>query len=96
MMFKCDENRSLLDVSMIDYQGSFWGSPANDFLYFMISSVADDIKTECFDEFIEFYHSELISGLKKLKYDQHLPSLSELHIDLLDKSKFGTWLHKII
>lgn len=89
MMFNFNQDNSLDDVSMIDFQGSFWGSPATDVLYFLISSVADDIKVEYFDEFVEFYHQQLTSGLKALNYNQYLPTLAELHIDFLDKGGFG-------
>jgi hypothetical protein len=67
----------------------FWASPAADLLYFLISSVENDIKVEHFDDFIEFYHTELSSGLKKLGYDQYIPTLVELHVDLLEKRYFG-------
>lgn len=89
MMFKSDKENNPVDVSMIDFQVPFWASPAPDVLYFLISSVADDIKIDHFDDFIEFYHAQLTSALKELKFDQHIPTLSELHIDLLDKGAFG-------
>lgn len=92
MMFKFDDANNPIDVSMIDYQTPFWASPANDILYFLISSVADDIKVDQFDEFIEFYHEQLATSLKRLNYDQHIPTLAELHIDLLDKGAFGELL----
>jgi thiamine kinase-like enzyme len=91
MMFKF-ENGKPLEVSMIDYQAPFWGSPANDILYFLLTSVQDDIKVEHFDEFIEFYHEQLSTSLKKLNYDRHIPTLAELHIDLLDKGGFGEFV----
>jgi aminoglycoside phosphotransferase (APT) family kinase protein len=89
MMFKSDEEGKPLDVSMIDFQGPFWGSPVNDILYFLISSVADDIKIHHFDDFVEFYHDQLCLALKSLKYAQNIPSLSELHVDILEKGSFG-------
>lgn len=92
MMFKSDEENNPLDVSMIDFQGPFWASPSSDILYFLISSVADDIKIAHFDDFIEFYHEQLTLALKKLKFDQHIPTLSELHIDLLDKGGFSNFI----
>jgi thiamine kinase-like enzyme len=92
MMFKSDEQGNPLDVSLIDFQGPFWGSPANDILYFLISSVADDIKIDHFDDFIEFYHDQLTTALKKLNYDQHIPTLPELHVDLLEKGAFGKFI----
>lgn len=89
MMFMIDESGKPADVLMIDYQGSFWGGPSVDLLYFIISSVNDDIKTEKFDDFVEFYHQELSESLKKLEYDQPIPTLGQIHIDLLDKGFFG-------
>lgn len=92
MMFKSDAIGNPLDVSMIDFQMSFWGSPVADLIYFLVSSVSDDIKVDCFDEFIEFYHIQLTDALKKLKYDKAIPSLPELQIDLLNKGSFGNLL----
>lgn len=91
MMFTSDAIGNPLDVSMIDYQASFWASPTNDILYFLLSSVSDDIKIDCFDEFIAFYHTQLTDALKKLKYDQHIPTLPELQIDMLSKGSFGNF-----
>lgn len=90
MMFKFDEERNPIDVKMVDYQLPFWGTPSSDILYFLITSVADDIKVDHFDHFIEFYHEQLSSALIKLNFDQHIPTLSELHIDLIEKGFFGT------
>lgn len=89
MMFKTDTENNPLDVIMIDFQVPFWASPSIDILYFLISTVSDDLKIDRFDDLIEFYLEELTTALKKLKYDQHIPTLSELHIDLLDKGSFG-------
>ncbi|CRL03776.1 CLUMA_CG016261, isoform B [Clunio marinus] len=90
MMFKFDkQTNSAVDVRLIDYQMSFWGSPTADLLYFLLSSVEDDIKVDHFDEFIDFYHEQLTASLKALKYDQHIPTLTELHIDLLEKGFFA-------
>ncbi|KAG5675466.1 hypothetical protein PVAND_005368 [Polypedilum vanderplanki] len=90
MLFKSDENGKTIDVKFIDFQMSFWGSPANDLIYFFVSSIADDIKTKHYDDLIEIYHSKLVECLKALVYDQHIPTLSELQIDLIEKSSaFG-------
>lgn len=89
MMFKLDADKNPLDVSLIDYQIPFWASPAADLLYFLLTSVEDAVKVDHFDDFIEFYHTELANNLKKLKYDQHIPTLAELHVDLLQKGAFG-------
>ena len=85
MMFKYDDEGRVLDTKFIDFQMSFWGSPANDLIYFFVSSVADDVKVAHFDDLIQFYHNELVDSLKKLNYDQPIPTLYELHVDLLQK-----------
>lgn len=89
MMFKSDAEGTPLDVSLIDYQAPFWGSPSSDIFYFLLSSVADDIKIAHFDELVEFYHSKLSESLKKLKYEQYIPTLEELNNDLLENGPFG-------
>jgi hypothetical protein len=89
MMFKSDENGNPLDVSMIDFQTPFWAGPGVDLFYFMLTSIADEIKVDHFDSLIEFYHDQLTTALKKLNYDQHIPTLAEIHTDLHDKSAFG-------
>lgn len=89
MMFRSDEAGDTVAVKLIDFQIAFWASPVPDLLYFLLSSVADDIKTDHYDDLIEFYHEQLTSALKQLKYDQHIPTLSELNEDLLEKGGFG-------
>jgi len=89
MMFKFNEANEVVDISLVDFQLSFWASPASDLLYFLFSSVADEHKIDHFDDFIEYYHEELATSLKKLKYDKHIPTLAELHVDLLAKGSFG-------
>jgi hypothetical protein len=87
-MFKYDEG-NLSDVLFIDYQMPFWGSPAKDLLYLLITSVRDEDKLQNFDNLMEFYHRELVSSLKKLDYQKPIPTLAELHVDLLEKGSYG-------
>jgi hypothetical protein len=87
-LFKYEEG-NLTDVQFIDYQLSFWGSPASDLLCFLITSIQDEDKLQNFDYLVEFYHRELVSSLKKLYYQKPIPSLADLHVDLLEKGSFG-------
>jgi thiamine kinase-like enzyme len=89
MLFKNDSDGSSIDMRFIDYQLSFWGSPVTDLGYFMISSVADDVKVEHFDNLLLHYHEELIKALKALNYEKKVPTLSELHVDMLEKGPTG-------
>lgn len=89
MMFLSNAQKEPIDVILYDFQGSAWATPAADILYFLISSVSDDVKVEHFDDLIEFYHQELCKSLKALAFDQHIPTLSELFIDIMEKGQFG-------
>lgn len=89
MMFLSNEQKQPLDVIFYDYQGSAWATPTNDLLYFLVSSVSDEAKVVHFDDFIEYYHLELSKSLKELAYDKHIPTLSELFIDIMEKGQFG-------
>lgn len=77
------------DVLFIDFQMCFHGSPVSDFLYFLVTSVGDDVKVSRFDHLVQFYHSELSNALKSLGYKKHVPTLKELHLDMLEKGSFG-------
>lgn len=88
-MIRYDEEINPIDVLLVDFQMNFWGSPSCDLFHFLLTSIRDDIKVEHFDDLVEFYHAELVNGLKKLKYKKHIPTLEELHADLLEKIKYG-------
>lgn len=86
IMFKIDENGKSVDMKYIDFQISFWGSPSNDLGYLFASSIKDDVKVEHFDDMIVYYHEELTGALEKLNYEKHIPTISELHVDMIEKS----------
>ena len=89
MMFTTDENENPLELCLIDFQANYWGNPINDLIYFLISSVADDIMTVLFDDFVAFYHEKLAEALKKLKFDRHIPTLIEIQREILERASFG-------
>lgn len=89
-LFSYDENNKPTDILFVDFQLGVWASPAMDLYYFFISSTHNDLKTSSyFDYFIHFYHTELVSCLEKMQYIGTIPTLQQLHIDLLDKGKFS-------
>ena len=89
MMFKLDDQGNTVDFKFLDFQMSFWGSPAADLFYFIMSSIRDDIKVVHFDEIIEYYHEILVESLKKLNYQHHIPTLMELIEELKAKGDLG-------
>ena len=95
MMIKSNESNEPEDLLMLDFQASSWASPGLDLHYFITSSVHDDVKIACYDEFIKHYYDQFTESLRKLKYNQHNPSLDELYDDLRDKARMGEKIYKI-
>lgn len=92
MMFNDDSE----DVKFLDFQISFWGNPNADLMYFLFSSVMDDVKVKNFDEIIEFYYEELRGSLKMLKYHEHIPTVEELREDLMENRMYAIQLFLLI
>lgn len=47
------------------------------------------MKATRFDEMVQYYHTQLAEALKKLAYPGTIPSLRDLHIDMLKRGFFG-------
>ncbi|XP_016932432.4 uncharacterized protein [Drosophila suzukii] len=92
-MFQHDETGNLLETYFVDLQMSRFSSPAQDLLYFILSSTQLDIKIAKFDYLIMYYHKKLTESLKLLKYSKPLPSLRSLHQSIFTH---GDWILPII
>lgn len=82
-LYSHDNNKNPSNILFIDFQLSFYGSPITDIYYFFASSTQPNIKEKEFDHLIFHYHTSLVENLNKLNYTGKIPSLRELHIDLL-------------
>uniref|UniRef100_A0A182P7B0 CHK domain-containing protein n=1 Tax=Anopheles epiroticus TaxID=199890 RepID=A0A182P7B0_9DIPT len=90
MMFKRTEEGKLEDIMLLDFQLSVWGTPAIDLIYAMYNSVSIDTREAHRDELISFYHEELTASLTKFGYLRKLPTLLEIHLELLKCGHLGT------
>lgn len=88
IMFQYDKEGKLKETYLVDLQMPRYGSPAQDLLYFILSSAQADIKIQKFDYMIKYYYDNLIDHLKLLKYTKPLPTLRDIHIALI---KYGIW-----
>lgn len=91
-LFSYDTEKKPNDVIFIDFQMSFWGTPAYDIYYFFVSSTQHHIKDNEFDNLIKFYHENLVENLKKMKYAKKIPTLREFHIHLMEKGSIAAIL----
>ncbi|XP_035890993.1 uncharacterized protein LOC118502651 [Anopheles stephensi] len=83
MMFKRTSEGKLDDIMLLDFQLSVWGTPAIDLIYAMYNSVSIDTREHHRDELIKFYHEELVACLQKFGYLGKLPTLLEIHLEIL-------------
>ncbi|XP_063706149.1 uncharacterized protein LOC134835209 [Culicoides brevitarsis] len=85
IMFRYDEEGSLKDVVVLDWQYATYASPFVDLFFFIFTSTNDEIRINHAD-LLQFYHKELTETLKKLKYPKHIPTLLEFRLQYLRKS----------
>lgn len=84
-----------LDVIIIDFQYSVWGSPAIDLFYLFNTSLKEEMHLNSQDELIQHYYYHLYDTLKKLKYQGAIPSLHKFHLQLQEKSFYGELYEKL-
>ncbi|XP_075148803.1 uncharacterized protein LOC142222514 [Haematobia irritans] len=91
IMFQYNENGDIDNTYFVDYQLCQYGSPVYDLYYFLLSSTKFELKLDSFEYFIRYYHENLEANLKSLKYSKAIPTLKELHMELLEKSGFAIY-----
>ncbi|XP_019892273.2 uncharacterized protein LOC109612572 [Musca domestica] len=93
IMFQYNDDGTLKETYFIDFQMGRYGPPAQDLIYFILSSTSVDIKLQYFDYFITYYHQKLIENLELLKYKGKLPKLKDLQMSLF---KHDYWAYTTI
>uniref|UniRef100_A0A336KL31 CSON009900 protein n=1 Tax=Culicoides sonorensis TaxID=179676 RepID=A0A336KL31_CULSO len=89
-LFKYDKDtKEAIDCILMDFSVGYFGSPGIDLVYLLFGSTSCDLKEREFDLLVQEYHLELISVLKKLHYKRTMPSLRDLHIEMLKKGLLG-------
>ncbi|XP_075162603.1 uncharacterized protein LOC142235223 [Haematobia irritans] len=88
IMFQYDDGDNVLDTYFVDHAMPKYGSPAQDLIYFILSSLQADIKIKQFDHLIQYYHENLVENLQLLNYPKVIPSLKDIHVML---HKYRIW-----
>lgn len=89
VMFTYDSNAKPLDAVIIDFQFSFWASPAIDVIYFINTSCKSDVRFDREEELVQYYFFQLVETLKSLNYKGRIPSLQDFFIQYEDKRFYG-------
>ncbi|KAH8343742.1 hypothetical protein KR059_006982, partial [Drosophila kikkawai] len=91
VMFKYDQLTGRpVDVLLIDFQYSFWGSPCIDLHHFFNTSLKEPLRRDQQNGLFQFYHSIFSETLKKLDYSQNpIPSLHQFKQQVEQKRFFA-------
>lgn len=57
----------------------FWGRPATDIYYFLISSLKPNVVVQNWEYLIRFYHGHLANAMTKLGAQQMPPSFKQFY-----------------
>ncbi|XP_076625464.1 uncharacterized protein LOC143343935 [Colletes latitarsis] len=69
MMFRHDEHGELIDMKIVDFQLCVYDYGINDLIFFLVSSVKNDILDNKLNDMIDYYYYSFIKMLKMLNVD---------------------------
>ncbi|KAF5293348.1 hypothetical protein FQA39_LY02833 [Lamprigera yunnana] len=88
MMFRYTPNKKIEDVMFFDYQLSYFGSPAIDLHYFIVTSTDLEVKMNHLDILLNRYFDKLLFHLRKLNVN-NVPTRKELYADFVNRAYIG-------
>ncbi|XP_058448690.1 uncharacterized protein LOC131428663 [Malaya genurostris] len=96
LFYKVNSTGLVTKTMLIDFQRCHWGSPAIDLLCLLDLVVKHDVKLTKRNEIIYQYYQHFVNTLNKIGFLGTVPSLVDLHIELLRKGLFGTLVDTLI
>uniref|UniRef100_A0A1Y9H2E7 CHK domain-containing protein n=1 Tax=Anopheles dirus TaxID=7168 RepID=A0A1Y9H2E7_9DIPT len=85
MLFSYGDGTGVKDLLLLDYQLSFYGSPGVDINFFLYGSLQPKVRSAHFPELIQLYHSTLRCTLEQLQYRGTIPTLPDIHVEIIRK-----------
>uniref|UniRef100_A0A182SS84 CHK domain-containing protein n=1 Tax=Anopheles maculatus TaxID=74869 RepID=A0A182SS84_9DIPT len=85
MMFSYGEGTGVKDVLLLDYQLSFFGSPGVDLNFFLYGSLRPEVRAAHLPDLVQLYHTTLRSALEQLHYSGTIPTLPDIHVEIIRK-----------
>ncbi|XP_055923415.1 uncharacterized protein LOC129953903 [Eupeodes corollae] len=90
LMFRLDDTSlEPQDVILLDYQLAYFGSPATDINYFLFGSMNENVRKVHFKFIVREYHRHLKETLEKLNYSGKIPTLKDIHVEIIQNSLIG-------
>jgi hypothetical protein len=94
IFYEFDENELVRDVLFIDFQMPYFGSPGIDLNFLIYGSLSEDTRVSFSKKLIRIYHATLADMLTVLNYGGKIPTLHDIHVELL-KSGFNGFIAAI-
>jgi thiamine kinase-like enzyme len=91
-LLKLENGKSVKSV-MVDYQLCSYGSPARDIVFFLFSSVQDDVLRKHYDDLIKLYYQIFISTLEQLKCVTTPFTFEALEEELSNEARYSQFGH---
>ncbi|XP_049281143.1 uncharacterized protein LOC125762721 [Anopheles funestus] len=85
----------IVETMFVDYQMCSWSSQVVDLFYLTYMIPEQSVKTTHRDAIIHRYYHKFSSVLRRLNYGGHIPSLTELHAEMLRKGELELY-HYIV
>ncbi|KAF5293349.1 hypothetical protein FQA39_LY02834 [Lamprigera yunnana] len=88
IMFRYTPNRKIEDAMFFDYPLSYFGSPALDLHYFIVTSTDLEVKMKHIDTLLDHYFDQLLLSLRELNVN-NVPTRKELYADFVKRAYIG-------
>lgn len=94
IMVKFNDESKIENALLIDLQTCCWGASVNDVHYFFGTSLTDELQLDedAKMELLRFYHNELASILKRLKYQKPIPTFDEISAQFKSSIIYGKFI----
>jgi hypothetical protein len=91
-MVKLEKDKPVKSM-MVDFQILSYGSPARDIVFFLYSSVKNNVVEEHYDDLIKLYYKTFTSVLEQLKCDTTPFTFKALQDEIDHEAKFSQFAH---
>ncbi|XP_054091594.1 uncharacterized protein LOC105221677 [Zeugodacus cucurbitae] len=91
LMVKYVDNK-LIELMLLDYQVSIFGSPAIDLYYAFTMMYSPSMRMEKMDELLNYYVGNFQDTLHIVQYKGHIPTIDEFKAEMRDYRHWGLYL----
>lgn len=91
VLVKFDSSEKIEDILFVDFQLVYFGSPGIDLNFFCYGSLSEETRTSSMKKLVRNYHETLSQTLSKLGYKKKIPTLHDIHVEILKTGFNGVY-----